>query len=349
MTIVELLVVIAIIGILIALMLPAVQAAREAARRMQCLNNVKNIALAIHNYHDSYKCFPAGSKNANYLTWVHFTLPYCEQQAAYDRLNFDGPLIMPGSGGGKYDAMAHDDSWDNKYLFADVRFKLHSCPSDVNGDSNRSPCVTYPFVEISNLKMKLYSYVACAGNTALYGVESGEHNKKHPRGWVPEYHGVKHGGACFGMTRDTNESLEAMSAFPAKAWVLISEVRDGLSNTMLISESIQAEQPGDGDDLRGMTAWGPTAMFTAFIGPNSKEADRLLGTAYCNNLPYQPCEGPDRVDGVAVSRIGARSRHPGGVNVGKADGSVSYFANSVDLGLWQALSTANGGETASSP
>jgi len=103
-TLVELLVVIAIIGILIALLLPAVQAAREAARRMQCTNNLKQIGLALHNYHDTFKCFPPGAiaflKSDG--TWVNgeaewgfaaFILPYMEQKPLYDQLDIDTNIL----------------------------------------------------------------------------------------------------------------------------------------------------------------------------------------------------------------------------------------------------------------
>src|SRR5690606_24270282 len=84
-TLVELLVVIAIIGVLVALLLPAVQSAREAARRTACLNKVKQLALALHQHHDSHKASPAGAQSINNLSWRPYILPYIEQQAVYDQ------------------------------------------------------------------------------------------------------------------------------------------------------------------------------------------------------------------------------------------------------------------------
>jgi len=88
-TLVELLVVIAIIGILIALLLPAVQAAREAARRMQCSNHLKQLALGLHDYHDSHKGFPSGALVSNGLSWNVLILPYIEQGPLYAKFNFN--------------------------------------------------------------------------------------------------------------------------------------------------------------------------------------------------------------------------------------------------------------------
>ncbi|MBN2291223.1 MAG: DUF1559 domain-containing protein [Pirellulales bacterium] len=100
-TLVELLVVIAIIGILIALLLPAVQAAREAARRMQCAGNLKQVGLALHNYHASYRCFPPGttwnwSKAYYGWSWSVFILPYLEAGALDDAIDFDSAYWLTG-------------------------------------------------------------------------------------------------------------------------------------------------------------------------------------------------------------------------------------------------------------
>ena len=116
-TLVELLVVIAIIGILIALLLPAVQAAREAARRMQCTSHMKNIGLAMHNYHDTHSSFPSGCVYQPTWTtnkyggahdgmhgWAALILPYVEQSALHDRIDFNSPAWCPDCGVGSYHA-----------------------------------------------------------------------------------------------------------------------------------------------------------------------------------------------------------------------------------------------------
>src|SRR6188474_2683919 len=88
-TLVELLVVIAIIGVLVALLLPAVQAAREAARRMSCSNNLKQLSLALHNYEDTHKTLPPAGIDSNQMSWTVLLLPYMEQKPLYDQFNFN--------------------------------------------------------------------------------------------------------------------------------------------------------------------------------------------------------------------------------------------------------------------
>src|SRR5437762_9479117 len=129
-TLVELLVVIAIIGVLVALLLPAVQTARESARRTQCNNNLKQIGLAIHNFEGAYGTFPAAATRVEIDTWMHgptwwiYTMPYMEQQNTYSRITFPRSTFWLGSTG--TEALANKEIWRN------VRFGYMECPSSVN-------------------------------------------------------------------------------------------------------------------------------------------------------------------------------------------------------------------------
>ncbi|MEX1041640.1 MAG: DUF1559 domain-containing protein [Pirellulaceae bacterium] len=132
-TLVELLVVIAIIGVLVALLLPAVQQAREAARRMQCQNNLKQLGLGLHNYHDTYQAFPAGryvDANVNtYLGWGTMILPFLEQSALFDSIQANGGMTATAS----WDTIA------NVQLDARTVLNMFVCPSDIGGGLNLHP------------------------------------------------------------------------------------------------------------------------------------------------------------------------------------------------------------------
>jgi len=121
-TLVELLVVIAIIGVLVALLLPAVQAAREAARRMRCANNLKQMGIATHMYHDNFQSFPAGAMVLNNLSWNVFILPYLEQSAMYQQFNQN-----TGAFNG-----APNQEGPNKNVLALNRMQAYLCPSSPN-------------------------------------------------------------------------------------------------------------------------------------------------------------------------------------------------------------------------
>jgi prepilin-type N-terminal cleavage/methylation domain-containing protein len=295
-TLIELLVVIAIIAILIGLLLPAVQKVREAAARMQCSNNLKQVALALHNHHDANLAFPASDYAAggNLGTWQLAVLPYIEQDNMFRLYTgfVTGPLT--------YSSAPNTTNVTTRFI------KTLQCPSDPNGQNNNAP----NFASISK-----HNYVANAGNTVrLQGTFSG----------------VTFGGAPFLRNGVTTK---------------MTDMSDGTSNTLLVSETLTGINAGSVNDLRGFTWWGPGAVFMGFNGPNSPSPDFHQFASYCNNQPAQglPCAVNSNV------QLAARSRHTGGVNAANGDGSVRFYTNSIAIATWRALSTSQGGEVFNLP
>jgi prepilin-type N-terminal cleavage/methylation domain-containing protein/prepilin-type processing-associated H-X9-DG protein len=289
-TLIELLVVIAIIGVLIGLLLPAVQKVREAANRTRCANNLKQIALAIHNYHDAHRTLPVGVNSdwAVYGTWQTYVLPFLEQDVLYKEYDFQQAY------------------WNNLPV-STRRLAVLTCPSDEPNS---------PFSGITS-----HNYAANFGNLPVdYNPGAG-----YDTGQLKTFNGLAFGGAPFAQN---------------KAYRL-SDITDGTSSTLLAAEVIQ----GQGDDLRGFTWWGHGAIFVGYIGPNSAAPDVLYccdGTYCISRPPNPPCIAPASATNPVM--MGARSRHPGGVNVALCDGSGRFVADSILLSTWRALTTAQGGE-----
>lgn len=211
-TLVELLVVIAIIGILIALLLPAVQAAREAARRSQCSNNLKQIALAIQNYHDSYKVFPPGEitpgaccGTQSYAGWAICILPFMEQQSLSDQYN---------------DLAVNEDS-SNAFVREQI-VSAYACPTDDGATALEEPA-SGPG---SNLDYRHGSYRAVGGSHWNERTQTVDTN-----GWwddcgntlAPELKGIMPCVADYGNTRQCMK---------------MASVRDGTTNTLLVGEQV---------------------------------------------------------------------------------------------------------------
>ena len=339
-TIVELLVVIAIIGVLLGLTIPAVQAARESARRMQCQNNLKQIALSMHNYCDSNNALPVGSKGINFCTWNHFILPFMESNALFGRLCFNAGVKY--SDFGKFEGR----EFDNRAPFvADLRLSFYACPSDYESE-----------IVLEGTRWRKYNYVVCAGATALFSTNGkgwgGDGNQNAKRNWwIDRYEDVDglvvHKGACFGVIRGGANDLTATPPIirnydlSTGGNVKLSSIKDGLSNTAMISETLQ----GFENDLRGGTFRGTAAFFTAYCGPNSSTPDlTVAGFEACVSEPYAnlPCSSAPRVS--VPFRLAARSRHNGGVNVALADGSVRFITDAIDRETWRNFSSTNSGK-----
>ena len=294
-TLVELLVVIAIIGILIALLLPAVQAAREAARRSQCTNNLKQIGIGMHNYHDIYRTLPVGAYGCCWGTWKVAILPYIEQvnlrQLYVDNDKYGVPVDN-----------ARYSSIINRPVVTTV-IPTYQCPSDTPN----------PNTFISRITSD--NYAVNYGNTGL--------------GQQANLNGVKFGGAPF---KDSGSPAASFS---------FRDIRDGLSNTLMVAEVRQ----GIGKDLRGFSWWGDASGFETYLGPNSSLPDVIYTASYCNNQPQQgmPCTTPTTGN---PSMYGSRSLHPAGVLVAACDGGAHFVPDSISLLIWRMVSTTQGNEQA---
>jgi prepilin-type N-terminal cleavage/methylation domain-containing protein/prepilin-type processing-associated H-X9-DG protein len=337
-TLVELLVVIAIIGILVALLLPAIQAAREAARRSTCVNNLKNLSLACLNYESTKNELPYGRKFDDWdaYTWTQLILPYIEQQSVYDNYwTLPDPVYSnPRSGGnnlapGSYGPLADDPR---------MRAARHSqippfyCPSGQAPQANELNTPGYGFWR--------GNYFGCVGagdmygNGVLFSDGTNEPPNKPIRNseWKGAFAVKPHGGG---------------GPPPLYTPVRIKDFVDGTSNTLLLSESLVPVVPGWGGAI-GETIYGNMggALFSAYTTPNSSIEDKPNGPCpqQQGDTEYPaPClsnggNAPGSPSG-ARSYAAARSRHPGGVNVSLADASVRFVTDDIATNVWRAAGT----------
>jgi prepilin-type N-terminal cleavage/methylation domain-containing protein len=349
-TLVELLVVISIIGILVGLLLPAVQAAREAARRMQCSNNLKQIGLSVHNFESSYRKLPSagqcgstGSTTTAYT--IHSTatqlLPYIEQTAVYNLFNHDvipfalysatrsgnnwltptGCLLHPSSKGLAYD----DPNHPNGQVAAKSHISTFVCPTTPLGKEGRDPSGyggwDYMFIDLTDIMEDQTS--------PLFGSRT-----------IP-----------VGGTLWTSQVRKGMLSCDGNGF---GSVSDGLSNTILCVEDAGRAAPGvptygalssrktpvpnpvdmvqmiNGSHGRRMHAWADAdAVTNGFSGPSNSTSIR---TAKVNNYKL-PTGGPPECRW-SVNNCGPNdepfSFHTGGINCVMGDGAVKFISDSVD-------------------
>jgi prepilin-type N-terminal cleavage/methylation domain-containing protein/prepilin-type processing-associated H-X9-DG protein len=294
-TLIELLVVIAIIAILIGLLLPAVQKVREAAARMNCQNNMKQLAISCHSYHDANNRMVPGTGGWGccWGTWVVPLMPYFEA---------DNLFRLYQNWGGNDTTGIRYGVPPNSTQVCNQRLKVLTCPSDT------------PNAPIGGLTN--HNYLLNYGNTD-YAQQA-------------LLNGVGFGGAPFSPNLKNDGSIKSMT---------MTTISDGTSNTLMVSETIQGTQ----SDLRGFLWWGETSGFQTYLGPNSTLPDRLPASTFCNNQPQRglPCAVSTTTD---PTMFAARSRHSGGVNVALCDGSVKNVNQAININVWRALGTAQGGE-----
>lgn len=312
-TLVELLVVIAIIGILVGLLLPAVQAAREAARRMQCSNNVKQLALAMHNYESAAKRFPPGSLRGieGYrIGWVGRLLPYFEQGNRSDQIGISLNAHMPW----RFDTAPHNG---RSPLYVSSIPSLVCPSSELGTQSAHYVSSTLPWV--TNQGGLHYRAV---GGAVTNGVVVGTWNV-HSK-------------------YTTSGMLYPMSN------VGFGQVSDGSSNTLLFGEYSSAVGLPTGLKVP-TTAWGAIQPWT--WGYYCYEAP-CLGFTTSNGgwlmIDHKYVEFPINFRGSYLTNNAPfRSNHTGGATFGLTDGSVQFLSNNISMNTYYALATRATGEVAS--
>ena len=327
-TLIELLVVIAIIAVLIALLLPAVQQAREAARRSTCKNNLKQIGLAMHNYHDVFKSFPmnyeatrngdANGRGRTSASWITASLPYMDQSALFNTIDFNTT-----AGGSDYNGL-------NNAAGQIVRTK------------------TIPGLLCPSNPQKIVN--AAAGNYANNGPWHGNGRDFQAArtdyvgnmGWVwtgwKDSNDIGQGGAVGApwVTPDAlyNENVDQLPRFGGVFWwrgtASLADITDGPSNTIAVFENhhwnTSKRFPGE---INKATSWfTPIGAIDTMHKPINYAADDIPG----NN-------GGDDTRCSSFS-----STHVGGAHALLCDGAVRMFSENIDRGLYKGLSTRSGGE-----
>jgi prepilin-type N-terminal cleavage/methylation domain-containing protein/prepilin-type processing-associated H-X9-DG protein len=383
-TLIELLVVIAIIAVLIALLLPAVQAAREAARRSQCTNNLKQIGLAMHNYHQTNNSFPQGKSESavnigyagGYAGWTEWSaqaemLGYMEQGPLYNSVNFNF------CGGHGYGMVANITGWT-------AVISTFLCPSDINADKGGPPV----------------SSVATAQGWGNSTWPPGTNNYRGSIGTTTSVYGWSTGYACCAP-----DPLNIAGGTPATPpfstglfcyWLSfgIRDCTDGTSNTIAYAEALTGTNTNNFAMLAGTnnnSVVGVTAVANAEVpdasavsyqnvilpalqtcaaaykagttnqqmsntngnrwgwGATSMTLFNTVATPNSTIAPFSACKDSCPGCGPDDSIFSnAQSSHPGGVNVLFGDGSARFVKNSISPQTWMALGTRANGETISS-
>jgi prepilin-type N-terminal cleavage/methylation domain-containing protein len=303
-TLVELLVVIAIIGILVAMLLPAVQSAREAARRMQCSNNLKQLALALHNYETAHRTLPYAASHWGYGGWVKMTLPQIEQSVIADK-------------------------WDNTKLYhtspnlelCRIAIPTHLCPSDQHTRSSWGGAA----YEMAN-----FNYAVNLGNTSVYRVSP--------------LNGVTFKGAPFHYEEAVVSNVRTFSLGDLRDGttntLLLAEVRQ--ASSALAADSTHKDLRGliwYGHQTGITTHEAPNTLVPDYVQngwcPKPTEAAAM-------GMPCATESG--QATGATPKNLAARSQHTGGVLVALGDGGVRFISNSIDLTTWRRLGSSQDGE-----
>jgi prepilin-type N-terminal cleavage/methylation domain-containing protein/prepilin-type processing-associated H-X9-DG protein len=336
-TLIELLVVIAIIAVLIGLLLPAVQKVRDAAARAACSNNLKQMALALHNYHDANQTFPLGAVANNVCcttegaaAWQVMILPFIEQDNVFRLYDRTKTLEHP-----------------NNQALRQTVVKTYNCPADINAGQLMVPASGPATAYSPPLQYATSSYRGMAGqNGGSNGFDDPFGALQYPLGW----RGVLHAGS---NTKYPTAGPGGSALGPSAQWVnyspnysnpeTVTTISDGTSNTIMIGEYATSTTNSPTGSRTPFWAYEFTGyqMGGITIPPESRQ---LL-----NSFDACTAACPTCVDGNQPCKRGFSSFHSGVINWAFADGSVRSLSTNIDMILLGAMSTINNGEVVTLP
>lgn len=333
-TLVELLVVIAIIGVLIALLLPAVQAARESARQMQCRNQLKQIALAMHNYQTTVGSYPpsfcvnprnTADKGGMWSAQARL-LPFLEQNAMFARIDFS------------FDYDAAVSAGEPVRL---IRPAPYLCPDEINDlqrvDTSTGNAIHYPLNYAFNIGVWFVFDPSGMPNTdgAIF-----PNSKTRPADFRDGLSNTLMASEVKAYTPYVRNSGKGSSAIPSTP-----------ADVLALTSGGQNKLGPDLQQNTGHTEWvdgrAHQGGFTAVFTPNTRVPLAVNGQTY--DIDYNSQQEGKSATVRTYAAVTARSYHPNLVNAAMMDGSVRSYADSIELSVWRALATRSGGEPVSTP
>ena len=334
-TLVELLVVIAIIGVLVSLLLPAVQSAREAARRMSCQNNLKQLGIALHNHHDVRKVLPPGGLNTGqngtgcYTTWAIEILPYMEMQNLYQQYN-----------------QTKTNHHASNLFVTTSRVRFYDCPSDLlKGKLEEPGSGPRDRGSAAGANRKLWMHGSYRANSGMANPKNGRGfwDTFEPQFWPGNvidvrYRGPLHGTALAynGVPTQTGVGQKNRPVTDMGGPERMANITDGTANTIMCGECTFNDVP------RRATFWAYT--YASYNQSSFMTESRVL------NVSYNKCWRPDgKHDGGLGAdnpcKRGWGSNHPTGLNMVHCDGSTRFVSYNTDINVLASLATIEGGET----